>query len=217
MRSRTGIALSLVLLGAAAGPTRAEMISFSFQGTSSSPGRDPLPLSGTITYDTQASPISAFTSVSGFSTPGSITITAGSSTVSTESFGPGKLSVSLWSYQMALIYQSWVGDSVPPLPQPRLLILLRIDSPLRTDSPYPSPVPLVPDLSSLPTRLPPGATGTVLFDSQLGDQRLLLGGELNNFAPLGVASVPEPGSLALAASGGLLGLAGVARRRRLAR
>jgi hypothetical protein len=112
--------------------------------------------------------------------------------------------------QMDVRYQSWASGSAFPPPQPWLFIQLGIDSA------SPTPV-LFPDTSSLPSRLPPGVTGPVIIDGQFGDPDLLLEGQLNNFAPVGVASMPEPGSLALAASGGLFGLACVAHRRRLAR
>jgi hypothetical protein len=209
MRSRTCIALSLVLLGASAGPTRAEFVSFSFQGTGFPPGRDPLPLSGSITYDTQGSLVSVDGVQSVFSTAGGITIAAGSSMGSTASFGPSRLLVRLAPDHMVLRYQSWPSGSPLPAAPPWLFIQLGIEGT--------GPTPIFADISSLPSRLPPGLTGPLIIDAHFRERDLLLQGTLNNFAPASVASLPEPGSLALAASGGLFGLASVARRRRLAR
>jgi hypothetical protein len=110
---------------------------------------------------------------------------------------------------MVLHYQSWPSGLPPPPPQPWLFILLRITGT--------GPAPIFPDISSLPSSLPPGVTGPVIINRQFGDPQLLLQGTLTNFAPVSVASLPEPGSLALAAAGGLVGLACAARRRRRAR
>jgi hypothetical protein len=212
MKSRTGIALSLVLLGASVGPARAEFVTFSFQGNGFPPGtgfpvRDPLPLSGSITYNTQGSLVSSDGIQSTFTTTGSITISAGSST-STTAFGPSTLLIKLEPDQMIVSYQSWPSGSPLPKTLPWLLLLLGIDAT--------SPAPIFTDISSLPSRLPPGLTGPLIVDGHFRERDLLLQGNVYNIAPASVAALPETGSLALAATGSLLGLACVARRRRLA-
>jgi hypothetical protein len=208
MRSRTGIALSLVLLGASVGPARAEFVTFSFQGNGFPPGSAPLPLSGSITYDTHGSLVSADGIQSIFATAGSITISAGSSAGQTLTFGPRTLLVKLEPDQMVVRYQSWPSGSPLPAAPPWLFIQLGIQGT--------GPAPTFTDLSSLPSRLPPGLTGPLILDAHFRERDVLLQGTLNNIAPASVAPLPEPGSLALAAGGGLLGLACVARRRRLA-
>ncbi len=204
MGSRTSIALSMALLGASAGVTRAEMISYSFQGTIFSPSGGQTPLRGSIAYNTQGTLVSANGFQSVFSTTGSITLSGGSTTITTLSFGPPLL-VMLAPDHMDLRYQSWGYSSAPPASPPWLFVQLGIDGT--------GPAPIFPDLSSLPSRLPPGVSGPLIIDGHFAERDVLEQGTLNNFASVSVASLPEPGSLALA-SGGLFSLAGFAGRRR---
>jgi hypothetical protein len=193
----------LALLSQSAAPTRAEMISFSFNGKETLTGANH-PISGSITYDTNAKLLSSTSGTEAqrtFSTAGSIIIKGFYQTFSTQWFPVTPLLVTLSASSIAFHYQS---------PGPRNVIpasWLNIDLQVGDGRSA-----LFADSSSLPTRLPQApSTGSFHVLAQEVDPEVICQGVLSSCTP--VAAAPEPSCLALAAAG-CAGLALASRWRR---
>jgi hypothetical protein len=202
----------LVLLLSSVGQTRAEMISYSFQGSEKLPAGNAVPLSGSVTYDANGQLLSATSgagATSVFSTSGTITITIPqlSQTFSTEFFPATPLLVSLTRGSIAFHYES-PGPRNRPGPGHWLNLDLQLGDGSST---------LFSDPSVLPRRLGPSISGgSYRIVAQLGDPGLFSQGVLSGITPASVAALPEPSALGLAVVG-LGGLALAARWRRASR
>ncbi len=197
MKSPRGPLVVCALLMACTGISRADLLSYSFVGQTTPMGGDPVPIHGSFSYDTHAGLVSATSGAQPsqvFTSAGNMTIQWGNFTFSTDPSTPLQLTLTPASLDL-----HWEPGSpvvgLPAGPRPAGLLDMDIQVLNRSSVPW-------TDLSSLPPPLGSSApVGSFAFDVQLGDPDFRVQGVLTELAGAGIASVPEPAALSLAAVG----------------